>query len=685
VSNSTSLPRLAKLGQAGEPPDRPEETFEDSHVTDWNAAADSTPELARAKANSNLVAALVNLGWSAGGAAVLARACVRPDEVRRHLNSPVEVRVPGGTMLVIETAVFSPGVTIYPTNLRELGNRLYPLGMTDGDHESAVISAPTTDQDHSCQLVLSTRGPNELSERLRSSESWLSRHNPLSGDVALEGVLQPVTLVGMRVDHENGAPAEYLLTAADGSSRTTATHKILGLDAADLVYRIGKSDRLFRQQISALLRLLREKDWTDLADEDRRRIRALTMPARIVVGFRKEDQRGVDFDTAVRSLIGLMHIAPPLSYGTDVEHDATADAVLDVLRRPSRGKPARITDDEARWFAAVMTPAERDAIGLPSHPDVRAADITRVLLHGGRSTAMKVNAGVRSITARNSPTPDERVAIAVELILRPWRTAHAGDEKLNLTARRSAMQRAYGMQEIGREPDEPLLEGFPDSRFSLQDLLDQALEEVDEGRGRSRDKPLASAQIELGTKAAYYLILAEPIGLRRESPASGRSRDGEPVDQRSPSAVLTAMLSTMRGVVQAHSIIHYGRQGKPLWEVDENGDLTHDRSGKRIVLTDELVRSTYGGRGLRSEASTGLAAAELKWHQLLQGMQSVERATTALAAVKSESGRSYLDEQGWPEADVDEVLRRLHKINFRLTDWGERWLARQEDSSDDEA
>lgn len=185
----------------------------------------------------------------------------------------------------------------------------------------------------------------------------------------------------------------------------------------------------------------------------------------------------------------------------------------------------------------------------------------------------------------------------MELILRPWRTAHATDERLNLNARRSALQRAYSMPEIGRQPDEPLLEDVRGSGYTLEELRDQALEEAADGRGRRRDRPLGSAQVELATKAAYYMILAEPMALRREAGPSTRMRDDlDATDQRSPSAVLTSMLATDRGVRQAYAIVQCGREGRPLWEIGEDTEIVGTGHSSPVVLTDELIRGTYGGK-----------------------------------------------------------------------------------------
>jgi hypothetical protein len=548
---------------------------------------------------------------------------------------------------------------------------------------SALIADPHADPEQPCELALDVDTPDQLSERLRSSEAWLIRNNPMADDIAIEGVLQPITVVGMRVDHRNGAPSIHLVTAADGSSRTAAVHRILDADATELVYGATSSDRAFRQQVGAVLRRLRERGWASLDNHDQNRVRALIMPARIIVGYRQELGRGIGFDAAIRSLIGLMHIAPPKPYGPDVERDATADAVLDFLQRPYRGRPARITNDEAKWYAALITPGELDSAGIPLYEDVRAADITRVMLHGGRRTTLRINSGIRSITSRSNISPDDRVAIAVELILRPWRTAHAADARLSLSAKRSAFQRAYGMPEIPRQPDEPLLEGFSDSPYTLDDLRDQALREVADGHGRRKDKLLGYAQVELATKAAYYMILAEPMALRREAGPSARALDDiEPADQRSPSAVLTAMMATVQGVKQAHAIVKFGREGLPLWEVGHEIQTGNGSDGHRIVLTDDLVRATYGGRGPRPNPRTGLAAAEGRWDELVERVKAVERSVVLLAAVPDTAGRPYLDEEGWPESEVDPLRRKLDRIDRRLATWQDRWIDRTED--DDE-
>lgn len=649
---------------------------ESDESDNWAVDANGPVELARTKAYDNLTDALVEAGWSRAGAQALSRACVKPDEVRRRLGSPVSLRVPGGTLLVIETLVYSLAVSVYPTNLRELGQRSHPLGLVGDLNGSRAIVPPVADPDHVSELVLHADTPADLAERLRSSEAWLRRENSLNDDVKVEGVLQPLTLVGMRVDHANGAPSVHILTAADGSSRTTATHAILDVDPADIVYEFGSSERQYRQRVGAPLRAMQEKGWSGLDSAERGRLRALTAPARLVIGYQQERGRGVGFDSAIRSLIGLMHLAPPKVYGTEVERDAIADAVLDMLSLPRNGRSPRITLDESSWYSASITRDERDRLGLPPHDDIRAADIIRVFLHGGLATARWINEGVRRITARHDISIDTRVAMAVELILRTWRTAHPDDRLI--AARRSALQRAYALRDIRMQRDGFLIEGLGDSEATLEILRDQAVIEASEGHGRTAEKPLASFQIELLTKAAYYLVLAEPMALRREAPPTSRRLDDDPVDQRSPSAVLSAMISTVRGVHQAYEVVRQGRAGQPLWEVDARGKRTADEAGKPIVLTDELLRATYGGKRSGKTAKKGLAGAEVLWDEFIEQVDELELAMKRLQAVPSDSGRSHIDEQGWPKDQVEEVRDRLDEIRHTLRSWRSRWDARQE-------
>ena|SRR6266511_3344090 len=143
------------------------------------------------------------------------------------------------------------------------------------------------------------------------------------------------------------------------------------------------------------------------------------------------------------------------------------------------------------------------------------------------------------------------------------------------------------------------------------------------------------------------------------------------------------MLSTTRGVRQAYSIVQCGRAGEPLWEVGEDGDPLVE-AGNFVVLTDERVRGTYGGRRPQRHAMTGLAAAQRRWDQFLDSLTAFEKLAKDLAAVPTAAGRSYLEEQGWPEDEIEPVILRMNRISSKLGVWQDRWMARNVDDAEED-
>ncbi|MDP9164581.1 MAG: hypothetical protein M3O32_00670 [Actinomycetota bacterium] len=630
------------------------------------------PALPRTKAVDALTQSLVDNGLTPESARVIARAASRPDDFRRRLAAPVELRVPGGVLLVVESPVWAHAVVPYPTNPRELGERVYPLALrTPAPPEQQLVEDPTPSTEEAAGLVLSVNSRAQLVTRLRDSENWLSHANPLDDDIGGEGVLQPLTLVAMRVDHADGTPSTAMLAAADGSSRCSAAHRLLGTDPADIPYALTDNDRAFRQAIGQVLRSAADDGWDELSNEEQRAFRVVSLPARVIVGYERAPGRSGAFDSAVRALIGLMHINPPRPYGAAVEHSAIADAVLDTLAAAGRARSFRLDGDQRRWFAATMTPREREAAGLPEHLDVRAADIVRCLLMGGRNTAIKVNSGIRAVTAERHPNMERRVDVAVELVLRPWLGQASALSRAQVQARRAALQRLFRLPQIAQQGSDLLLEGMPDSPWDLTELRDDA---VASAASRSADG-LSQSQVELAIKASYYLALAEPMGLRRE--AVGRRDDVAPSDNRALSVVLRAMVSSPRGCLQAHAVVVAGRAGEPLVEVDAKGKPVRTADGTARALTDERVRSTYGGAPAMSAATNGRAAAAARWAELVAAVADAADKTERLRAVLSAAGQPLLDTSGWPEVEVGPVRDTLDRVSRRLGGWGDIWAEQQ--------
>ncbi|MFE2108883.1 hypothetical protein ACFXAF_23885 [Kitasatospora sp. NPDC059463] len=631
----------------------------DEALSGWQPPAFKLP---RPVAVDNLATALVTRGLSETTAWTLARSAVRPDDMRRKLAEATELRVQGGTLSIVETRLWSAAVIPHPANPREYGYRRYPLGGSG----SAVKTSPEPGSSAGLTAELELRFPTAdlLAQRLEETKDRLLRENPLAYDIAAEGVLQPLTVVALTVVHADRHPSASLLVAADGSSRVCAVHSILDYSPCRVAYEWGRDDRKYRKEINRWIRHAQRQGWDGLREDERQRLRVLTVPARVVVGFDPHPHTGQRFHTAVRNFIGLTHIRPPRPYGPAVENEAKADAVLDSLAEPTRTGVVHLTDAEKAWFAATVTTEEARARGLSPHADVRTENIVRSLLGGGITTSRRVNEGIRSLTAKMRPKREERVDIAVELILRPLRAAEEVDPGV-VRSRRATLQRVYRLPEIERLPAGRPIESDGGEGPGLRRLRDQALEEVERGSGN--DGRLGTAQTELAVKAVYYMVAAEPMALQRE--VFGGS-GGE--DDRSPASVLRAMLSCRRGVLQAYEIVRSGRRGDRLYEVTESGHGAVVATGGHRELTDGLVRHIYTGEPL-AVAAVGYSAAAHCWATVRNSVDSLQKSVKAMAEVPQQvGGRSQVEEEGWEPAEVTALRGDLDLIDRSIARWSDR-------------
>jgi hypothetical protein len=618
------------------------------------------PALARSAAVERLSGALQTHGMTGLAAGAVARAAVRPDQVRRRLEEPVELRVPGGILLVVESSVWTPMISPYPTNPREMGQRLYPLGLPNADSDG-LLDEPVQSRRYHGELTLSVQRPKQLADRLRNAEAWLVNENDLRADIRTDGILQPVTLVALTIRHRDRSSAVALLSAADGSSRISSAHRLLGLDPADLIYN-DRADRELRQLIG---RIVRSADPDSSTDGDLQALRVLTAPARIVIGYRPDEGSSASFDQAVRGLIGLTHIRPPKPYGRAVERDALGDAVLAALASPSRTRSRFIDDTVTRWFAGRISQTELHDAGLPSEPDVRAATIVWNLVAGDRRRIRRVNDGIRDLTAQLRPSPLTRVDVAVELILRTVRTEHASDAKYAIQTRRAAMQRAYRLPELAALRGATMQEGLDGSLLTLVELRNEALEEL---RSARDDDRLLPAQTELAVKAAYYMIVAEPSALRRE--VAGRDDDDE-TDERALSVVLRAMLNSERGIRQAYAVVKAGRSYGPLQLVSERGRFVV-HNGHRVTLTDSLVRSTFTGAPHVGAPTVGAVAAGHAWTAVTRAVTTLQEAVKEMSEILDESGVPFVENHGWTRTEVRDARDRIDVVDRRLGSWADR-------------
>ena len=365
---------------------------------------------------------LVEHGHSAQGASALARAAVDPADARRRLQHPTELHVPGGALLAITVPVWASAIIAHPANTREASNRRYPVAVQPGSSEAAKFPPPREVQasplgDAELQLPMQSR--EHVVWALDRSADYLEQANNLQQTIARQGVMLPITACVMRFIHADGCHDAHAVTAADGSSRTASAHKLLKLTADDVVYGLPTDEHRFRRMIERILTPY-GMPIEDVSEEELIFLRALQIPATLIVGFRANAGSAVDFAGAMRSYVGLLHVEPPKEWDDAAERDAKGDSVLHELAAQA------IADEVKRdYLAGMLAPSDAVAAGYGEHLDERAAEIIQIFTSEDQPIWGIVGRGIKRLSAKTRITRAERAKVAAEIALRAVQTGRS--------------------------------------------------------------------------------------------------------------------------------------------------------------------------------------------------------------------------------------------------------------------
>ncbi len=607
------------------------------------------PVAARRKAAEKLVEVF---GLHPNAAAAVAEAVVDPAELRRSIETPTQLAITGGTLLAVRTLVWTRRTLPDIRNPR-IGNvRRHPVAVDPGtDEESrfAPVGDPTSDG-VTPHLEVEVDSAEHMEWACAVAARAVLAANDWRYSIRNQGVLTEVWLVPTRYKHTvDGTPDLWAVTTAEGSSRTTAAHDVLGLGNSVNAVAEAASDPLMRSRTRELNSALEQGPSIKQSEA----LRCETMPALILVGYKPLPGGPGRFSSAVKSLVALRHVDAPKAWGEGPELESLADEALAVME--DRGI---LTRQRRRWLAGAISRTQAAAAHLPTDPAIRAAEIIALFTSDDQAVRDAIRDAVTRQSTRKRITKNVRVSLAVALIVR----AVAG-EGTNPDRVRRYMQ--HGFVSVRDSHFNPT---HRDSDAILVHALDEF---ADDPAGIP-----GPARLELAARAAYPLIATLSLWADR-----GTQNNPNLDDRRRPGEVIDTMLTSRLGIHQLHRAIVDHRVGRTaLRAVNEDGSirLTEDRAQEQ-VLSDVYIRSTFPKAGSPTRPSSTDTPDDALRDAIAgvgAAVRVLEEAMTTLRSVKAADGTGHVETVGVDRNHVREWTTFLGETTSDLEFWGRIWERR---------
>ncbi|AUX24047.1 hypothetical protein SOCEGT47_045800 [Sorangium cellulosum] len=604
------------------------------------------PDYALARARNTAAEKLTEVfGLSAEAAACVADAVVDPAELRKSIEHPLRTAVPGGTLIALRTELWTRKVLPDPRNPRLGPKRRHPFAVEPGtDEESrfAPVPDPTSDGVKP-ELHVGVESREHLTWASVQAKIHVLDMNDWRTSIRSQGVMTAVQVVATEYQYSDGAPALWAITTAEGSSRVTATHDILGVVSVDSVY--DSTDRVLRAHIKRVNEALERGN---AQPKDYEQLRCERIPAEFIVGF--EPHRGVsnDFATAVKSLVALRHVDPPREWGEGPENESLADGCLFELER--RGL---ITNLKRRWLAAAITRAQAEASHLSADPAIRAAEIVRVFTHDDAEHRDALRTAVTAQSTRKRISPKLLIRLAAALIVRG-----ISEDTAKMDRSRRYLQDGYG--DAVRDND------WKPTQRSADELLTAALDEHREDPAPS-NSPLGPHRLELAARSALPLIAKGVLFGDR-----GTTSNNQP-DRRSPGQVIDRMVREEKGICQLHRALIDFAGGEPIRVVDEAGNVVRGTDGQDQKVNDHYLRATFSPAG-QVHAPTSVVTADQELEAALahfgNAVVALVAAMDKVQSVVGAGGESLVEEKGVTTLHTNEWRNRLRSVDDQVSLWG---------------
>ena len=608
------------------------------------------PVAARRKAAGRLVEAF---GLEPEAATCIAEAVVDPAELRRSIDTPTELAVTGGTLLAVRARVWTRRTLPDVRNPRIGVARRHPVAVEPGtDEESRFVPVgDPTSNGTTPHLEVEVESVEHMTWASALAARAVLDVNDWRYSIRNQGVLTEVWLVPTRYSHteEPDTPNLWAVTTAEGSSRTTGAHDILGVgNSVDAVVK-AQSDTFMRGRIKELNTAFEQGPNVKQSEA----LRCETMPGLILVTYRPLPGGPDRFSSAVKSLVALRHVDAPKEWGEGVELESLADEALTVMEDRSILTPLR-----RKWLAGAISRSQAQAAHLPTDPAIRAAEIIALFSTDDQAVRDAIRDAVTRQSTRKRITKNFRVKLAVALIVRA-----VGGEGANPDRVRRYMQ--HGFVSVRDN-------AFTPTHRDTDVLVTEALEDYNEDPAGDP----GPARLELAARAAYPLIATLSLWADR-----GSHDNPNADDRRRPGEVIDTMLSSRLGIYQLHrAIVDHSGGRRTLRAVNDDGTirLTEDRAQEQI-LNDVYLRSTFPKAGSPSRpSSTDTPDDELRAAAALLGaaVHSIEEAMAAIKTVKAGDGTDHVETVGVDRNHVREWKATLDGALSDLEFWGRIWERR---------
>ena len=611
----------------------------------------ATIQLAKEPARKKLAARLISkFKLEKQIANAIARMVVDPTAVRNQVEYPTIKRFPGGEAKFIVADVFSGAVCVSPINPRETENRAYPISAAAGETLPPPITVQAASNGQPV-LYLTAESREHVETTLWESANFLKREGAhLKESIELDGVLDPVTVFMADLRHRDREGSLVIPIPVDGSTRVTFCHELAGFDPVEVVYRWPiASQRDWRGKLGQIV-AYQGKPVGTLTEEERSAHRALTLQARILVEVNSlRDGEPATVVTAMRAIVGGIHVGHPAEWPKGSEWDEIAEAVLDQLVNDTKA-----TKKEREYIAGLIEPAYLESKGFQKHHDARAAFIAKVIFDPKNSSS--VSAGYRGLVVnRQRLGKDDKPSIAAELIMRSFRKKLKPAE---LSAVRSALQRTINLTEWRDLP-------WNVTAKSPDQLLAAALREL-----RAENNHLGAAQLELGILATYWLTSKRAI--RRDTAQS--------IDQRSGGTILRALMESEYGLRVLHHAIIHGRRHqdvlRPIPAIDPAGNPMEQEDGGTIEMNDKWLRETFPEsdvqKGIPSHGGDARPSPQSQLDQYFKAVARKGNEIHDLADQMSklqDNGVLLAKTKGLPSATANDLSAKLQTVANRLSFW----------------